>query len=426
MLPDESIVTALESWTHPLSATNPTGETDDLLALEAHADADVVGVGEATHGTREFFALKTRVVRFLVEECGFRTVAFEADVANALGIDEYVRRGTGTPGDALDDLLLWVWKTEGVRNLLAWLREFNSGRSPDDQVRFFGVSLSDPSRPADHLRTYLQAVDPEYAAGLTELDRLADEEIPREDEDEDDREAFLDSGLAVAGTIRERLEANRERYVEAGSVRDYRIATHLCRHLEQDCEWNRTRLSTPGRFDPEAFEQRGRYMAENVGWCLDSDPGEGVVLWAHNTHVKRGSFDMAYEWASGSTMGEYLDREFGSRYRPLGTDFGHGQFLAVADGDERKRRRFAVDEPLAGSLTTYLDRLDQSPLFLDLRGAGNDPELAPLFDRERRIRAASALLDSDPDREEYYMETDLLASFDGLFYVAESTPSRPL
>jgi erythromycin esterase len=412
----------LDAHSYPLGSTRP--DTEQLSPFEANAeDADIVGLGEATHGTRDLFELKGRLVRHLVAECGFRTVAVETDFVNTLALDEYVQQGTGTPADALDDVILWVWKTEAIREIIEWLRAFNEGRPPEDRVRFHGVSLSAPSGPASRLRTYLERIDERPIPEQERLDRLADEEIP----DEPAREGFLDSGLVVAETLREYLDEHREEFVARSSRRKWTLARQACRHLEQNCEWNRLRLTTEG-FDPEAFEQRDRYMAENVGWCLETDPGDGVVVWAHNTHVKRGSFDMPQEWAGGQTMGEFLAREHESAYRPYATDFAHGDFRAVANVDDpsqREQQTFDATEPPTETTELLLDQVDSPAAFLDITGAAEDPRLSAWFDEDRQLRAAAALVDPDTP-EKRRMKTDLAASFDGLFVAEETTPSVPL
>lgn len=423
----DAAVAGLKAHSYPLVSTRPDADSERLQPFQSTIDdAAIVGLGEATHGTREFFELKHRLVRHLVAERGFRTVAIETDFVNTLGLDTFVRRGNGTARDALDDVILWVWKVEAMLSLVEWLRTFNEGRPPGDRVRLHGVSLSSPGNPARRLRDYLRGVDGVPVPESDRLDRLADAEIP---EDDDAREEFLDGGLAVAETLRAHLDDRRAAYVEAGSARKWTVVRRLCRHLEQSCEWNRTRLSTPGTFDPEAFEQRDRCMAENVGWCLETDPGDGVVVWAHNAHVKRGAFDMAHGWADGGTMGEFLDREHGSAYRPCATDVARGEYRAVADVDDPDRparRAFTAAEPPTRTTAAIIERISSPAAFFDVGSAATDPRLGSWFDGTQQLRAVPAVVDPDADRERRVMETDLAASFDGLFAVTESTPTVPL
>jgi erythromycin esterase len=426
---DEQVVSVLSEYATALFSIAPDAGHSELTVLSSRfADVDVVGLGEATHGTRDFFELKHRLVRYLVEECGFRTLAFETDFARTRALTEAVHYDEGTPRNGLDRITLWVWKTEAVLAMFDWLREFNAGRPIDDRVRVYGISLSTPGEPASELRRYLGRVDPEYAETVGEqFSSITDTDIPTEDETA--TAAYLETGLELAATVRERLDEHRQRYVEQRSFSEYQFARHLCRHLEQNCEWNEMRLANPGQFEPAAFEQRDRYMAENVEWCREHDPGAGVVLYAHNTHVKRGSFDMDYEWAQGQTMGEFLDQQIDSRYCPLGTEFARGEFRAVPNVDdpgEREPRVFSVPAPRENSVAASLDRMGKSPSYFDVAAASDDDRLDSWFEETRRVRGVSALVDPDDETRVHDIETDVAASFDGLFFVAETEPSVPL
>lgn len=125
---------------------------EQLPSLGKHVqEADVLGFGDASHGNREWFSLKHAVIPYLVTECGYRTIALETAAANTLSINEFVTTGVGSPAEALADLKLWVWKTQGMCEVLTWLREFNTDRPAADQVRFHGVSVGSPTAPATTL-----------------------------------------------------------------------------------------------------------------------------------------------------------------------------------------------------------------------------------------------------------------------------------
>ncbi|KPN31218.1 erythromycin esterase [Halolamina pelagica] len=122
--------------------TAPEGPRTSPPALaRSLADASLVGLGEATHGTRECFEHKDRLIRSLVTECGVRTVAFEVDAAAATVLDAFVRDGSALStasadaAAALAELDMWQWRTESVRDLLEWLEAFNTGRALSAQVR---------------------------------------------------------------------------------------------------------------------------------------------------------------------------------------------------------------------------------------------------------------------------------------------------
>ncbi|HET6263158.1 MAG TPA: erythromycin esterase family protein, partial [Chloroflexia bacterium] len=113
----------------PLRTAEPSDDYSDLLPLkELIGDARIVALGEATHGSREFFTMKHRILRFLVQEMGFTVLAFEDGWPEALSVDEYVLGGPGSPEDAVRDLLYWPWETREVVEMVEWMRAYNASR----------------------------------------------------------------------------------------------------------------------------------------------------------------------------------------------------------------------------------------------------------------------------------------------------------
>ena len=436
---------ALAEHARPLALTQTrSAGRDDAVDGVVPPDAAVVGVGEATHGTREFGRVALRFVRHLVERRGFRTVAVEADVAATLALDDRVSgvAAGGRPGEwpgAGDDetvvaealpALGWRFDTEEWVALFAWLRTFNRGRPPADRVRVHGVDLSTPRAPAEALVGLLRGTDALDAGGdadaadeVTELAALAERSTPDEAAA---RERYLDDVGAAARRLGERLDERRP--VEAdgegatGRTRAaaWHRARHLCRVVERTCSWHRVRHEHPGPH-AEGMAERDRLLAENVEWAAERDRGTGVALLAHAGHVQRGTFDDGRVWTDRATAGERLHRALGERYRAVGTDFVRGAFRArPTDGGDP--RPFRVGDPPEASATARFAALGGGPTVLDLEVAGADPRLASLFDRPRRVRLVGSVYDPG---EEHSLETDLPASFDALVVVGGSTPTRP-
>ena len=119
----------LASQAHPLETEDPERPFSDLGPVqEAIGTARVVGLGEGTHGTREFFRMKDRIFRYLVEEQGFDAFAIEASWPEANRINEYVRTGVGDPRALLSGLYFWTWNVESVLALIEWMTSAQRGR----------------------------------------------------------------------------------------------------------------------------------------------------------------------------------------------------------------------------------------------------------------------------------------------------------
>jgi erythromycin esterase-like protein len=117
----------------------------DMQALKPLiGNARIVSLGEATHGTREFFQLKHRMLEFLATEMGFTIFSIEANMPEAYRLNDYVLNGTGDPAELLRGMYFWTWNTEEVLEMIRWMRAFNaSGRG---RVQFTGIRHANTHR----------------------------------------------------------------------------------------------------------------------------------------------------------------------------------------------------------------------------------------------------------------------------------------
>ena len=123
-------------------------------------EARVVSLGEATHGTREFFQLKHRMLEFLVNEMGFNIFAIEATMPESFDINEYVLTGQGDPAKALAGIYFWTWDTEEVLGMIEWMRRYNADAQHTRKVKFYGFDMQSAARAAKVTLAYLRRVDP--------------------------------------------------------------------------------------------------------------------------------------------------------------------------------------------------------------------------------------------------------------------------
>ena len=127
-------------------------------------DARVVSLGEATHGSREFFQLKHRMLEFLATEKGFTIFSIEANMPEAYRLNDYVLNGTGDPATLIKGMYFWTWSTEEVLDMVMWMREFN--KSGKARVQFTGFDMQTPDVAAVIVRDFVAGVDPDYTASV--------------------------------------------------------------------------------------------------------------------------------------------------------------------------------------------------------------------------------------------------------------------
>ena len=406
--------------THALSleTTDPTADLTDLESFaDRLRDARVVGLGEATHGTREFFRLKHRLVRLLVEELDYRLFALEANFSETLAIDDYVVHGEGDPTAALDGIYFWTWDTEELLALVEWLRAFNEGRPLDDRVRFYGVDAQFTAGPAAALVDFFADRDPAVLDAHREtLETLAEEGI---EVDEAPTEV-AESRLAAAERLVETLDDWFERET-AGDDRPVALARRHLRILEQTVE--SARLGREDGLEAKA-RQRDRAMADNLGWILDHEPHDRVAVWAHDAHLQRDARDE--HWGTGTPMGAYLAERYGDDYYAVGFDFADGEFQALDASADNDLRACSLGPPPEDAATRLFASVDDPLWFLDFDAVTDDERLADYFAEPRAVRSLGAIYDPDDEHDRLHDEFRLPLAFDGLVFVAETTRAQPV
>jgi erythromycin esterase len=268
--------------------------------------ARIVSLGEATHGTREFFQLKHRLLELCVSELGFTLFGIEASYPESLRVNDYVLRGTGNPAEAVAGMRFWTWDTEEVLALIEWMRAWNE--THERKVKFYGFDMQSPTEAALGVVDYLKRVAPELAAASeTPLWPLSDDFsahrfrlLPSE---------FRQSALASIERILGAFARRRAAWIEATSELEWGLARLRAVVLGQGAglalaEW------------AGSFALRDLAMAQNVRSLLELEgPDARAVLWAHNGHVARTTPYIAADGTPVANMGSYLHAMFGRQQR---------------------------------------------------------------------------------------------------------------
>lgn len=134
-------------------------------------DARIVSLGEATHGAREFFQLKHRMLEFLSSEMGFTMFAIEANMPEAYRLNDYVLNGNGDPKTLIRGMYFWTWDTQEVLDMVSWMRQFN--KSNKHRLQFTGFDMQTPNVAADIVRGFVDKNDAEYADTVRKASDIA-------------------------------------------------------------------------------------------------------------------------------------------------------------------------------------------------------------------------------------------------------------
>jgi erythromycin esterase len=407
--------------------TDPMVEDGRTLGdvVDEFGDATVVGVGEPAHGIRDCHRLQRRVIRHLVEAHGLRAVALETHYSAALAVDEYVAHGTGDAVEALDSLEMWVWRTEGVLELVEWLRDFNRDRLVDDRVRFYGVDVQGTTAAAERVGAYLERVDPSFRSAHADGLAILQAGVRTRDVDSD-ADAVLeraDRAQATVDALAARFDREREADVDATTSREYALAR---RHVDVlDAAIDLTRITIERGVSWTYGARRDRAMARNVRWLHDDVGHDQLALVAANGHLRRGHDQHDDSDPGDGPLGYHLDRAYGDDYRALGTEFGVGSVRTKRSGkDAASFPAQDLDVPPGDSLVGALREVADATAFLDLDAAGSDDALADWLEA-----AAGHVFGPvyDPDRGAGLSDSiDYAWELDGILFVPEAAATALL
>jgi protein-L-isoaspartate(D-aspartate) O-methyltransferase len=409
-------------------AAEPLEAVDDdrIDALvERLSTARVVLLGESTHGTSEFYRLRARITRKLVERHGFDFVAAEADWPDAERIDAYVRAADLiTPTFAwtpFGRFPTWMWRNEEVRAFAEWLREHNAGRTRHGRgVGFHGLDLYSMYTSISFVVTYLKRVDPVAAhRARSRYARL----LPWEKAPEGYGLAALAGRIEraeahVVATLRELL-ATRLDYARADGERFFDAAQNA-----------RVVASAEGYYRAmfhgaaESWNLRDRHMFDTLRLLLAYyGPQSKAIVWAHNSHVGDARATEMLE-REELNVGQLCRQAFGDDVRIVGFGTDHGTVLAAREWDE-------PGEPMVvrpGHPDSYEHVFHESglPAFvLSLRDAARSAirdELTPA----RLFRAIGVVYVPETELESHYLLSVLPEEFDELVWLDDSTAVTPL
>jgi protein-L-isoaspartate(D-aspartate) O-methyltransferase len=398
-------------------------DSADLAPLmQRVGDARIVLLGEATHGTSEFYQMRERISRELIERRGFSFVAIEGDWPDAARIDHYVRHKEYRPSDwmAFARFPVWMWRNREVQQFVDWLRVHNADVEPGKRVAFHGLDLYSLYNSIRAVLEYLDSVDPRTAevarlrygcltpwqadpatygeAALTGSYQTCEREVTsmladlmqkRRTYAEHDGERFLDA-LQNA-----RLVANAERY--------YRTMYYGSRS-----SWN----------------LRDSHMFETLKNLLKfHGPNSKAIVWAHNSHVGDSA---ATEMSARDeyNIGHLCRQEFGSASYSIGFGTNTGTVAAASNWDEPMQVKI-VRPALAGSYERLCHETGDPRFLLPLGRSGPAVFSAGLM-QSRLERAIGVIYRPETELQSHYFEAVLPRQFDEYIWFDETSAVTPL
>ena len=407
-----------------------SGDPSQYDALMAGiGDARVVLLGEATHGTHEFYRERAFITRRLIVEKGFAAVAVEADWPDAYRINRYVR-GAGADGESVEALgdfgrfPTWMWRNADVLDFVGWMRAHNETKPAAERAGFYGLDLYSLRASMHAVLTYLDKVDPDAA-------RRARSRYACFDQFGDEMQQYAQAtGYGAPSCEREvvtqLLDLHRRRLDYAS--RDGRVAADEFFYAEQNARLVRNaeeyyRTMFHGR--AESWNLRDQHMAETLHELLEfldrTRPEARVVVWAHNSHLGDAR---ATEMGQGGELnvGQLARERFGAQAVLVGFTTYAGTVTAAAEWDGPAHRRH-VRPALPGSYEKLFHDAGIPRFLLPLR---TDLELASALAAPRLERAIGVIYVPQTERRSHYFHACLPEQFDYVLHVDQTRAVEPL
>jgi len=394
-------------------------------------DARFVLIGEASHGTHEFYRERAQITKRLIAEKGFAAVAVEADFPDAYRINRYVR-AEGFDRDAIESLAgferfpSWMWRNADVLDFVGWLRTHNDDLpAAAAKVGFYGLDLYSLHTSIGAVLTYLDKIDPEGA-------NRARERYSCFDHFGDDTQAY---GYATAFGIAESCEDEvvgqlvemHRRAAELAS-RDGRVARDDFFVAEQNARLIKNAeqyYRTMYRSDVSSWNLRDRHMVETLvsldKYLSANDRPAKIVVWEHNSHLgdaratemgRRGEFN----------VGQLVREIYREQSRLIGFSTYHGTVTAATDwGGPAERKR--VRPALAGSLEDLFHSVGKDRFLV---APASDDRLKRALRKELLQRAIGVIYRPRTERQSHYFYTRLSEQFDAMIHIDETRAVEPL
>jgi erythromycin esterase-like protein len=408
-------------------AAEPLPEIDDRTFgefFDRFAGARVVLLGEASHGTSEFYRARAAISRQLIERHGFNIVAVEADWPDAATVDRYVRHRPWREGEmrAFERFPTWMWRNTDVDAFVRWMRRHNQDRAYEAMCGFYGLDLYNLSASMRAVIDFLEVEDPELASLAHRrygcLDPWADN--PQLYGRFSLLEGYARCEVGVAQMLKDLLQKQIDCFAEEC---DEWLDAAANARLVKDAEAY-YRVMYHG--SAESWNLRDTHMFETLNMILDAKgPDSKAIVWAHNSHIGNAAFTDMGMHREELNIGQLAKEKFGDKARLIGFGTHRGTVAAADDWDQPMKVK-RVNPSLPESHERKSHEAEIPSFLLDLRDGQIDERLRAELMEPRLERFIGVIYRPETERWSHYSEAILPRQFDGWVWFDETNAVTPL
>jgi erythromycin esterase-like protein len=391
--------------------------------FDRFADARVVLLGEASHGTSEFYRARAAISRHLIERHGFNIVAVEGDWPDCATIDRYVRHRPWREGElrAFERFPAWMWRNAEFDGFVRWLRGHNAQRPYEQMTGFYGLDLYNLSGSMRAVIDFLEDKDPDLA-------RLAHRRYGCLDPWAEQpqlygRNALLEGYARCEVGVVQMLKDLLQKQVDCFAPEcDEWLDAAANARLVKDAEAY-YRVMYHGA--AESWNLRDTHMFDTLNMILDAKPDSKAIVWAHNSHIGNAAFTDMGMHRDELNIGQLAKEKWGRSARLIGLGTHSGTVAAADDWDEPMRIK-RVRPSLSDSYERMSHESEIPSFLLDLREGERDERLAAELMEPRLERFIGVIYRPETERWSHYSEAILPKQFDAWLWFDETKAVSPL
>lgn len=370
-------------------------------ASQSLQDRKIVALGEATHGTGETTKMKHKLIEYLVSDLKFSVLAIEANMPEVKSLNDFVLYGEGEPKSLIKGLGFWMYRTEAFLELIKWMRTYNESKEDRYKVKLMGFDMQKLEMSFEKIKQFGAAT---AHSGLAEKIVKMEALIKAYNKELKQPYLLADSTMTLfknlASSIHEDMQ--RDSAIYSNSVE------------RDDLEWllQYTRLTAQyfdnlSQIKENGIGIRDSLMYENIRWIEKQYPGEKIMVWAHNEHIRKHR----------KQLGGYLQKHYSDRFFAIGFLLNSGAYAAMKNGRLSLENQLLDSEP--GSIEYCLNQVGLSAFFLKVNNPAHSANANWLNARltYRSIGAVATGIQFYP--------INISTNFDGIIYIDETNPITP-
>lgn len=320
------------------------------------ADAKIFGFGESTHQGKEFFDIKAKFFKYLVENQGIKVFIIEDSYTSEAGINEWISGGKGNAETIANNFSIGFWYCKEVVNLLEWMRNYNLNKTKDEQIRFYGMDIQVVKKINQEIRNLVQKYNiPLSEELLSVVDNCVEKEVKYSGKTD-----WADIQIPKLNKI-ESILFDFRKGIKNENIDEFNSAIRALNYLSKYTYYVQNHHS----------QDRDLLMFENAKWIVENKSKNGkAFIWAHNEHInnkKAGNYSVRNIYNLGRHLKEYYKND----YYSVGFDFGTGTLAGYFSNKDEKPswKKFELSKPFAKTYAETLIEAKDDIYFIDMSKA---------------------------------------------------------